>query len=186
MGKEQKIYTKTGDKGETSLLGGTRVKKSHERVEAYGTIDELNSFLGLIRDQDIHEHYQSLVFRIQQNLFIAEAWVAADPGQPLKNLPELDPEEITLLEKEIDEMNAHLPPLSNFVIPGGHPAVSYSHVSRTICRRAERSLIRISAAGPKDDIIIQYLNRLSDYLFVLARKLAFDLGIDETRWVTRK
>jgi cob(I)alamin adenosyltransferase len=184
--KERKIYTKTGDRGETSLLGGTRVSKSHERVEAYGTIDELNSFLGLIRDQAISPHYRDVIIRIQQDLFVAEAWVAGDPENPVFTLPPLQEEEVKMLEQEIDAMNEELPPISNFILPGGHPAVSYCHVARTVCRRAERTVIRISGASPSDDQIIRLLNRLSDYLFVLARKLAKDLGAEETPWITKK
>lgn len=180
-----KIYTKTGDLGETSLLGGTRVLKSHERVEAYGTIDELNSFLGLIKDQPIDQHYKALINRIQENLFIAEAWVAADPDLPAPGLPELDPGEIVLLEKEIDLMNQSLPELTHFILPGGHLAVSYCHVARTVCRRAERSVIRLKKSKSSDEIIIQYLNRLSDTLFVLARKLGKDFGAEENMWITK-
>ncbi len=186
MGRTGKIYTKTGDRGETSLLGGTRVPKSHERVEAYGTIDELNSFLGLLRDHLPDEPTKNLILRIQENLFIAEAWVASDPGLPPKDLPELKEEETEFLEHAIDTMNEELPPLSNFILPGGHPAVSSCHIARTVCRRAERALIRVPSAAPSDAKIIQYLNRLSDYLFVLARKAAKDAGVDEKRWLPGK
>jgi cob(I)alamin adenosyltransferase len=181
-----KIYTKGGDKGETSLLGGTRVKKSHERVEAYGTVDELNSFIGFLRDQYIDPRYREILVRIQENLFAAEAWIASDPALPPKDLPLLKEEDITTLEKEIDRMNETLPELQNFILPGGHPAVSACHIARTVCRRAERSLIRIQGSTLADDIIIKYLNRLSDYLFVLARKLAQDLKAPETPWITAK
>jgi cob(I)alamin adenosyltransferase len=179
-----KIYTKTGDLGQTSLLGGTRVSKSHERVEAYGTIDELNSFLGLIKDQPVDDYYKILLTRIQENLFVAEAWIAADPDLPAPNLPPLPPDEIQLLENEIDTMNKELPDLSNFILPGGHPAVSFCHVARTVCRRAERCVIRLNQSNLSDEIIIKYLNRLSDYLFVLARKVGKDLGADENPWIT--
>jgi len=181
-----KIYTKTGDLGQTSLLGGTRVPKSHERVEAYGTIDELNSFLGLIKDHPVDIHYRTLLTRIQENLFVAEAWVAADPDLPLPKLPALHPDEIILLENEIDAMNQSLPELSNFIIPGGHPAVSSCHVARTVCRRAERAVIRLNRSKSSDEIIIKYLNRLSDYLFVLARKLAREFGAEENLWITKR
>lgn len=184
MPEEFKIYTKGGDKGETSLLGGTRVPKSHERVEAYGNLDELNSFLGLIRDQPVADHYRQLIIRIQENIFVAEALVARDPEKQTRELPSLHEEEITLLEKEIDAMNEELPELKNFILPGGHPAVSYCHVSRTVCRRAERSLIRLNASSPVEPVIIRYLNRLSDYLFVLARKVGQDFGAEETPWRT--
>ena len=184
MSEKIKIYTKTGDLGQTSLLGGTRVSKSHERVEAYGTIDELNSFLGLIKDHPIDDHYKTLLNRIQENLFISEAWVAADPDLPVPQLPSLDPEEILLLEKEIDTMNYSLPELTHFILPGGHAVVSSCHVARTICRRAERAVIRLTQSNSSDEIIIKYLNRLSDYLFVLARKLAKDFGAAENLWIS--
>ena len=186
MPDEIKIYTKGGDKGETSLLGGTRVPKSHERVEAYGNLDELNSFIGLIRDQEILPHYRDLLLRIQENLFIAEALIARDPDKPATNLPSLNDEEITLLETEIDAMNEELPPLRNFILPGGHIISSYCHIARTVCRRAERSLIRLNSSSPVEDIIIRFVNRLSDYLFVLARKTGKDAGAEETPWIARK
>lgn len=182
MEEEFKIYTKGGDRGETSLLGGTRVAKSHERVEAYGNLDELNSFIGLIRDQDIRPHYKEILIRIQENLFISEALVARDPDKPARTLPVLSDQEITLLEREIDAMNEELAPLRNFILPGGHPVVSICHIARTVCRRAERSLIRLKATSPVDEIILRLINRLSDYLFVLARKVAKDLGATETAW----
>ena len=177
-----KIYTKTGDLGQTSLLGGTRVPKSHERVDAYGTIDELNSFLGLLRDQHIGEHYKQVLLRIQENLFVAEARIAADPGLTHTSLPFFEDKEILFLEDEIDEMNKSLKELTHFILPGGYAPSSLCHVSRTICRRAERAVIRLSATDPAEEIIIRYLNRLSDYLFVLARKTGQDAGADETLW----
>ena len=186
MPEEIKIYTKGGDKGDTSLLGGTRVPKSHERVEAYGNLDELNSFIGLIRDQEIQGHYRDVLIRIQGNLFIAEALIAKDPEKEAMHLPILREEEITLLENEIDRMNEELPPLRNFILPGGHVTVSYCHVARTVCRRAERSVIRLNKISPVEDIIIRFLNRLSDYLFVLARKTGKDTGADETPWLTKR
>jgi len=182
MAEEFKIYTKGGDRGETSLLGGTRVAKSHDRVEAYGNLDELNSFVGLIRDQDIDPHYRDVLITIQEHLFIAEALIAVDPGVHTKELPQLNDQIVTILEQEIDTMNEALPPLSNFILPGGHPAVSHCHVARTVCRRAERSLIRLNMTSPVDEIIIRFINRLSDYFFVLARKTGFDLGAKETHW----
>jgi cob(I)alamin adenosyltransferase len=186
MTDESKIYTKGGDFGETSLLGGTRVLKSHERVEAYGTLDELNSFIGLLRDQEIHQHYKDELLRIQNNLFTAEAWVARDPEKPVKTLPELHEEEIVRLEKEIDAMTAELPVLRSFILPGGHPFVSHCHIARTVCRRAERAVIRLHARQHVDNVIIRYLNRLSDYLFVLARKIGYDEQASEIQWPTKK
>jgi len=182
MPEKRKIYTKTGDLGETSLLGGTRVPKSHDRVDAYGTIDELNSFLGLLRDQPIGEHYRQVLLRIQENLFVSEARIAADPNLQYTSLPLLQEQEILFLENEIDEMNKSLKELSHFIIPGGHAPASLCHVARTVCRRAERAVIRLFTANPPEEIIIRYLNRLSDYLFVLARKTGKDAGADETLW----
>jgi cob(I)alamin adenosyltransferase len=186
MPEEFKIYTKGGDKGETSLLGGTRVSKSHDRVEAYGNIDELNSFIGLIRDQDINARYKAVLVRVQEDLFIAEALIARDPEKQTRELPVFTEDEITMLEKEIDAMNEELPPLTNFVLPGGHTVVSFCHIARTVCRRAERSLIRLNLISPVEDIIIRLLNRLSDYLFVLARKVGKDTGAIESPWITKK
>ena len=186
MPEEFKIYTKGGDKGETSLLGGTRVSKSHDRVEAYGNIDELNSFIGLIRDQDINARYKAVLVRVQEDLFIAEALIARDPEKQTRELPVFTEDEITMLEKEIDAMNEELPPLTNFILPGGHTVVSFCHIARTVCRRAERSLIRLNLISPVEDIIIRLLNRLSDYLFVLARKVSKDTGAIESPWITKK
>ncbi len=186
MKGDNKIYTKGGDKGETSLLGGTRVPKSHERVEAYGNLDELNSFIGLIRDQDINSRYQGVLGRIQEVLFISEALVARDPATEAPGLPDFGDDDIRILEKEIDTMNDELPELRNFILPGGHPTVSYCHIARTVCRRAERSLIRLNSNNPVDGIIIRFINRLSDYLFVLARKTGKDLGSEERPWITHR
>ena len=182
MPEKRKIYTKTGDLGETSLLGGTRVPKSHDRVDAYGTIDELNSFLGLLRDQPIGEHSCQALLRIQENLFVAEARIAADPDLQHSSIPLLQEEEILFLENEIDEMNKSLAELTHFILPGGYAPSSLCHVARTVCRRAERAVIRLSRTNPPEEIIIRYLNRLSDYLFVLARKTGKDAGADETLW----
>lgn len=183
-----KIYTKTGDKGETSLIGGTRVPKYHVRIEAYGTLDELNSFIGLIRDQAINEEIKNLLIEIQDRIFTSESLLAADTSVPLKNLPGLREDDITILEKAIDKMNETLPVLKSFILPGGHTTVSYCHIARTVCRRAERLTIKLLDEEPntiQGDMIVKYLNRLSDYLFVLARKIAFDLGINETLWIAR-
>lgn len=182
MSTEFKIYTKGGDKGETSLLGGTRVPKYHEKIEAYGTLDELNSFVGLIRDQQIDDHYKEILLIIQNKLFIAESHLAADRPESSEKLPSLTLEDIELLEKEIDKMNEDLPELRSFILPGGHTIVSYSHIARTICRRAERLVIKLSEKYDTDILIIKYLNRLSDYFFVLARKIANDLDVDDIPW----
>lgn len=186
MGSGFKIYTKTGDKGQTSLIGGTRVPKFHPRIEAYGTIDELNSYIGLIRDHDIADHFKDVLLEIQDRLFTAESLIALDPEakQPVK-LPQLNESDILLLEKEIDAMNEVLPELTNFILPGGHPLVSYCHIARCVCRRAERNTIRLNQSQPVAELVIPYLNRLSDYLFVLARRLAKDLHAPENPWKAR-
>lgn len=181
-----KIYTRTGDKGQTSLIGGTRVPKFHPRIEVYGTIDELNSYIGLIRDQDIDPHFKDILLEIQDRLFTAESIVALDPGAESKvKLPELHDADITLLENEIDRMNEVLPDLTSFILPGGHPTVSYCHIARCVCRRAERHAIRLAQSQPVEEKVIMYLNRLSDYLFVLARRLGKDLNVIETTWKAR-
>jgi len=186
MSTPYKIYTKGGDKGETSLLGGTRVPKYHERIEAYGTVDELNSFIGLIRDQDIPEHFREILIQVQNNLFTAESHLAADQIDNTIHLPKLSEDHIVLLEKEIDKMNEVLPEIRNFILPGGHPVVSQCHIARTICRRAERLTIKLAEKYEVDIIIIKYLNRLSDYLFVLARMIAHEFGAGEIVWKPHK
>ncbi len=180
-----KIYTKTGDKGETSLIGGKRVPKDHMRIEAYGTVDELNSFVGLIRSHDIGEHYQEVLLNIQENLFVAESLLARDEGNTKIQLPCLKEDDITLLENEIDEMNEKLPVLQNFILPGGHLSASYAHVARVVCRRAERIIITLSSELDVPEIILRYINRLSDYFFVLARKLSHDKNTGDVLWKAR-
>ena len=186
MSSEYKIYTKGGDKGETSLLGGTRVPKYNDRIEAYGTLDELNSYIGLIRDQEIDQHYKDILFDIQNTLFVAESLLATDKEESIKQLPEINLTDITLLETEIDKMNEEIPPLKSFILPGGHTVVSYCHIARTICRRAERLVIKLGVQNKIDPIIIQYLNRLSDYLFILSRKIAKDFNVKEVLWKPNK
>lgn len=186
MAKEFKIYTKTGDKGQTSLIGGTRVPKYHPRIEAYGTVDELNSYIGLIRDHDINENIRELLIYIQDRLFTLESQLAHDPETKLSRpLPKIFESDIEQLEKAIDKMNEDLPPLTSFILPGGHVVVSYCHVARCVCRRAERICIRLSEVHPVNPLDIKYLNRLSDYLFVLARKLGQDFNAPETLWKPR-
>ena len=188
MGIEYKIYTKTGDKGETSLIGGTRVPKYHERIEAYGTIDELNSYIGLIRDQSLSEEQTKALIEIQDRLFTAESLLAADPSKEHRALPLLADDDIIYLEKQIDKMNESLPSLSNFILPGGHTTVSFCHIARCVCRRAERLTIKLVEYNPdtiQGQVVIKYLNRLSDYLFVLARKVSYDTGSVETPWKAR-
>ena len=182
MPKKSGIYTKGGDQGKTSLLGGTRVLKSHDRLEAYGNLDELNSFIGLIRDQEINVHYREILIRIQSNLMTMESLIARDPDKQIHDLPVLKEEDITLLEEEIDSMDMELSPLRSFILPGGNIAVSNCHIARTVCRRAERSVVRLDWNQPVEGIIIRYLNRLSDYLFVLARKIAKDMSAEEKMW----
>ncbi|KVV14209.1 cob(I)yrinic acid a,c-diamide adenosyltransferase [Flavobacterium sp. TMP13] len=188
-----KVYTKTGDKGTTSLFGGDRVPKDHIRIESYGTVDELNSHIGLIRDQEMSAHYKSVLIEIQDRLFTVGA-ILATPAEKevLKNgelrLKKLGiiPTDIEFLEKEIDSMDESLPQMTHFVLPGGHPTVSYCHIARCVCRRAERLAVHLSHNEVVPEIAIQYLNRLSDYLFVLARKLTLDLKADEVQWIPRK
>lgn len=188
MNSDWKIYTKTGDKGETSLIGGTRVPKYHERIEAYGTLDELNSFIGLIRDQGIDDATKELLIEIQDRIFTAESLLAADPSAEIKSLPLIREEDIKLLESAIDKMNESLPPLTSFILPGGHQAVSLSHVARCVCRRSERLTIKLVENNKETlqgEMVIKYLNRLSDFLFVLARKFAVDFKVEETTWKAR-
>lgn len=186
MSTEFKIYTKTGDKGETSLIGGKRVPKYHDRIEAYGTLDELNAFIGMIRDQDIDEHTRKMLIEIQDRVFTAESLLAEDAESPSpRKLPEIFEDDIKLLENEIDLMNETLPPIQNFVLPGGHPVVSYCHIARTVCRRAERITLKLSQHYTVPPLVVKYLNRLSDYLFVLSRKMTMDFDATETPWKAR-
>ncbi len=180
-----KVYTKTGDKGETSLFGGKRVKKFHARINAYGTTDELLSHIGLIRDQDIHQRHKVALIEIQDRLFTIGAELAADPEKPKLKKPDLLESDISYLEGEIDAMEADLEPMKHFILPGGHPTVSFCHVARCVCRRAERLVIELAENEKIEPLIIQYLNRLSDYLFVLSRKLAKDLNAEEIPWKPR-
>ena len=188
-----KVYTKTGDNGTTSLFGGTRVPKHHIRIESYGTVDELNSHIGLIRDQEINQLYKNVLIEIQDRLFTVGAILATPPekeilknGQPrLQNLRIVE-SDIEFLEKEIDTMENSLPQMTHFVLPGGHTTVSYCHIARCVCRRAERLAVHLHELEPTDELVIKYLNRLSDYLFVLARKLSKDLNADEVQWIPRK
>lgn len=180
-----RIYTKTGDKGETALFGGKRVPKSHLRVDAYGTVDELNSFIGWLRDLTGDEQVRELLAHTQHRLFTLGAHLASDPAKHPPT-PDLLPEDITLLEKEMDRMDEQLPLLKNFILPGGHPAVSACHVCRTVCRRAERLAVALAYSGePVEELALQYLNRLSDYFFMLARYLAHILGAEEVIWKPR-
>ena len=180
-----KIYTKAGDQGQTSLIGGTRVPKHHLRIESYGTVDELNSDIGLIRDQQVSEHQQNLLKEIQDRLFTIGSALASDPEKSKMKIPDLHQEDIELLEKEIDTMTADLPELRHFILPGGSNAVSFCHLARCVCRRAERICVHLSEDSFVDEKVMVYLNRLSDYLFVLSRKLCFDNQIEENKWIPR-
>lgn len=191
MSMAAKIYTKTGDKGKTSLIGGTKVPKSDERIEAYGTVDELNSHIGLVRDLlksgSFPEHVLDLLRAIQNRLFVVGSSLACDPEKNTgMHIPDLRDEDVFMLEKSIDEMNALMPPMTHFILPGGHAAISSAHIARCVCRRAERCVVRLQEQGAfVEPVVICYLNRLSDYLFVLARFAAHEWQIPEIPWVTR-
>lgn len=188
-----KIYTKTGDTGTTALFGGTRVPKDHIRIESYGTVDELNSHIGLIRDQEIETHHKEILIEIQDRLFTIGAILATPPEKEVKKNGELRlkklgiiDSDIELLEKEMDAMEEALPQMTHFILPGGHSSVSYCHIARCVCRRAERLAVHLDHNEPVAENAIKYLNRLSDYLFVLARKLSSELKADEVKWIPRK
>ncbi|MDF3078786.1 MAG: cob(I)yrinic acid a,c-diamide adenosyltransferase [Sphingobacteriaceae bacterium] len=180
-----KIYTKIGDKGYTSLIGGVRVPKYHLRIECYGTVDELNSYVGLIREQDIDAGVKSDLKEIQDRLFTIGSLLASDPEKSKMKVPDLHEADIERLEKAIDAMTSALPELRHFVLPGGGAPASFCHVARCVCRRAERLTVHLSEESLVDQMVIVYLNRLSDYLFVLARKLCFDSGNAENEWHPR-
>lgn len=180
-----KIYTKTGDKGETSLLGGARVSKGHIRIEAYGTVDELNSYIGMLRDQTVNASRTAFLKEVQDRLFTLGADLATEPGKDKVVKPDLFETDIEALEQAMDEMDATLEPLKNFILPGGHPSVSYAHIARCVCRRTERIAIQLNESESVDELIIRYLNRLSDYLFILGRKMAAELGVEENKWEPR-
>lgn len=188
-----KIYTKTGDDGTTGLYGGTRVPKYNLRIEAYGTVDELNSYIGLVRDQKIETSLQKELIKIQTDLFTLGAMLATPKekevlksGKERLNIPKVNESSLLFLENAIDVMDEKLPAMTHFVLPGGHPIVSYCHIARCICRRAERLCVELNNELSIDKIILAYLNRLSDYLFVLARKLTYDNNVDEIPWIPPK
>lgn len=181
-----KIYTRKGDSGETGLLGGTRVPKHHLRIEAYGTVDELNSWIGLLRDQDLPNEQRSLLIEVQDRLFTMGSLLALDPSHAGKmKLPELHAADVLALEEAMDAMDEHLPEMRSFVLPGGHPLVSQCHIARCVCRRAERMVTALHELEPLPEIAMTYLNRLSDYLFVLSRSLTVVTGAIETPWKPR-
>ena len=178
-----KIYTKTGDGGQTSLLSGTRVSKSDLRIDTYGTVDEVNAHIGLLRDQPVNEKRRELLIKIQDKLFTMGSRLAADPAKPVPEyLPEITSDDVMRLESEMDIMDEALPVMKHFILPGGHPSVSYCHIARCVCRRAERLLIKLQENEPVSDILVIYLNRLSDFLFVLARKMSQELEVEEIPW----
>jgi cob(I)alamin adenosyltransferase len=180
-----KIYTKKGDDGTTGLLGGTRVPKHHVRIEAYGTVDELNAWLGLLQDHPSAASYTAFIHQIQNCLFTLGSHLASDPETNRMKLPELKEEDVQALEQSIDEMESHLPELKNFILAGGHPANSTAHVARCVCRRAERLVVHLNTFAPVDPVALHYLNRLSDWLFVFAREMTHLTGAREIAWTPR-
>lgn len=182
-----KIYTKTGDKGKTSLIGGTKVPKSDVRIDAYGTVDELNSYIGLVNDYIADPDTKSLLREIQDRLFTIGAALACDPDKETKlKIPDLHEADISLLEKSIDQMNEELPVMKSFILPGGHVAVSTCHIARCVCRRTERLCVGMQEHEMFiEPLVLKYINRLSDYLFVLARWTGHKLGAEEIPWKPR-
>jgi cob(I)alamin adenosyltransferase len=183
-----KIYTKTGDKGTTSLISGRRVSKANLRIESYGTVDELNSYIGMLRDQKELAHRKEILIEIQDRLFTIGSLLASDPKKASHiPIPQIDETDITDLEVAIDVMNEELPPMTHFILPGGHQAVSFCHLARTVCRRAERRCIELHTSEDEqiDEIIIRYMNRLSDYIFVLSRMTSHEVKADEIAWKAR-
>ncbi len=181
-----KVYTKTGDKGLTGLIGGTRIAKHHIRIETYGTVDELNAHIGLLRDKALEEGYQSFLINIQDRLFTLGSLLAADPEKSKMKLPELSVDDIKDIEHKIDEMDAELEPMKSFVLPGGHETVSFIHIARCVCRRAERLISALNTETASNyDIGLMYLNRLSDFLFVYSRFITKRLDATETPWIPR-
>lgn len=182
-----KIYTKTGDKGTTSLIGGTKVPKSHLRIEAYGTVDELNSYIGLCRDLLTDDNSRSILQEVQDRLFTIGSSLACDPiKEPKMRIPDLKEKDVELLEKEMDKINEGIPEMKSFILPGGHTTVSHLHIARCVCRRAERCCVRLELESLEvEQIILKYLNRLSDYLFVLSRHISHQLNAREIPWKPR-
>ncbi|WP_158828085.1 cob(I)yrinic acid a,c-diamide adenosyltransferase [Mucilaginibacter lacusdianchii] len=180
-----KIYTKTGDKGFTSLIGGSRVPKYHIRIESYGTIDELNTYIGLIADQQPVSRHKDVLKQIQNRLFTIGAMLAADPEKSSMVIPDITDADVVVLEQEIDGMTSLLPELKHFILPGGSNTISFCHLGRCVCRRAERLVVQLAEESTVDENIIIYLNRLSDYLFVLARTAGQDEQVPENKWMPR-
>ncbi len=180
-----KIYTKTGDKGETGLFGGKRLPKHHIRIESYGTVDELNSYIGLVRDNINDPETRDLLKEIQDRLFAIGSSLASDPEKNMIT-PDVKKTDIEVLENAMDNMDANLPALKNFILPGGNTVVSFCHIARCVCRRADRNVVSLHYIENVDELILKYLNRLSDYLFILGRKIALDNGAEEVVWNPRK
>lgn len=180
-----KVYTKTGDKGTTGLFGGKRLPKHHIRIESYGNVDELNSYIGLLRDSVSEETIRTILKEIQDRLFAIGSSLASDPEKNMIT-PDIKNSDIETLEQQIDKMNEELPALKNFILPGGHPTVSFCHIARCVCRRAERSAVALHDIESVDELILQYLNRLSDYIFVLGRYIAQTLKAEEVTWTPRQ
>ena len=180
-----KIYTKKGDQGTTGLIGGTRVLKSSMRIESYGTVDELNSYIGLVRDQTITVELKIQLIEIQDRLFTIGSSLASDPEKSTMKIPDLNDEDVAALERWMDEMNDTLPEMRSFILPGGHTTVSFCHIARCVCRRAERIIVDLSQHEFVAALVLTYLNRLSDYLFMLSRKISQDLGAVEQPWKPR-
>lgn len=181
-----KIYTKTGDTGLTGLYGGTRISKSNIRIDAYGNVDELNAYIGWLRDQPVNNKREAILKEIQDRLFTIGAILASSPAKNNLKTPDLHAEDIYLLEKAIDEMQEELQPLQYFILPGGNSAVSFGHIARTVCRRAERGIVALHDIEPIPLIVVEYMNRLSDYLFVLCRTMSKELNCEEIYWKPRQ
>lgn len=181
-----KIYTKTGDSGKTSLLGGSRVAKYHLRIEAYGTVDELNAHVGLLASYDIAHHHRSTLITVQDHLFTIGAQLATEPGEKKFKVPKITNDHVLFLEKGIDAMEEELPAMRNFILPGGDMAVAQAHVARCVCRRAERIVLHLKDESDVPEPIPVYLNRLSDFLFVLSRKLGMERDAKEMPWIPSK
>ena len=181
-----KIYTKTGDKGETSLIGGKRLSKAHPRIDTYGMIDELNVYIGLLRDQTSNLDRKEFLISIQNKLFTVGSLLASDPEKKMSSkIPQLKETDVEILELAIDTMDSELPAMRFFVLPGGHTSVSFCHLARVVCRKSERACISLRESEPIPDLIVQYLNRLSDYLFVLSRLMSQELGAQEIPWISK-
>lgn len=180
-----KIYTKTGDGGETGLFGGKRLSKAHIRIAAYGTVDELNSHMGLLRDVSRDQDRKAFLVTIQNTLFVLGSMLAVEPGNDKVKIPTVKAGDVKQLEEAIDKFDAALPEMRNFILPGGHQHVSFCHIARAVCRRAERHVVALYDIEPGEEMVVEYLNRLSDYLFMLSRKMAQELEADEIPWISR-